>query len=172
MQLNPYGEGAVRLAVDLANHPPACADELGARCAAAGMMVNQPATESDLRRTKESIAHWWRVVDAPTPEARAAELNRMLRDASTHPRLRQHDDQGWHLHYRDDDVPLADVVRCLITVGTALHLATRGMTRLGRCAAHDCARAYADTTRNGLQRYCSPRCTNRDAVRRHRIRHA
>jgi predicted RNA-binding Zn ribbon-like protein len=29
---------------------------------------------------------------------------------------------------------------------------------------------YADLSRTGRQRYCSPTCANRDAVRRHRAR--
>ncbi|WP_311256759.1 CGNR zinc finger domain-containing protein [Microbacterium sp. ARD32] len=46
------------------------------------------------------------------------------------------------------------------------------MHRLGRCAASPCENVYADVTRNGRQRYCSVRCANRDAVRRHRARAA
>jgi predicted RNA-binding Zn ribbon-like protein len=44
------------------------------------------------------------------------------------------------------------------------------MDRINRYEAGDCARAFADTTRNGRQRYCSLRFANRDAVRRHRAR--
>nr|WP_279671977.1 CGNR zinc finger domain-containing protein [Flexivirga meconopsidis] len=45
------------------------------------------------------------------------------------------------------------------------------MHRLARCAVPECETAFADTTKNGKQRYCSPACANRDAVRRHRSRH-
>jgi predicted RNA-binding Zn ribbon-like protein len=62
------------------------------------------------------------------------------------------------------------VLRALLATGTATHLATRGMDRLGRCAAEGCTRVYADVSRNGRQRYCSARCGNTDAVRRHRGR--
>jgi predicted RNA-binding Zn ribbon-like protein len=44
------------------------------------------------------------------------------------------------------------------------------MDRLGRCAAADCGAPFADVSRTGRQRYCSPACGNRDAVRRHRSR--
>nr|BFE82193.1 hypothetical protein GCM10020093_047940 [Planobispora longispora] len=60
------------------------------------------------------------------------------------------------------------MLSALISVGTALHLVGRGMHRLRRCAAGECATIFADTSRTGRQRYCSQRCANRDAVRRHR----
>ncbi|WP_369124748.1 CGNR zinc finger domain-containing protein [Glaciimonas sp. Cout2] len=44
------------------------------------------------------------------------------------------------------------------------------MGRLGRCAANPCTHVIVDVSRNGTQRYCSPRCASRDAVRRHRAR--
>ena len=59
-----------------------------------------------------------------------------------------------------------------LSVGTALHLTERGMHRIGRCAASPCENVIVDVTRNGRQRYCSVRCANRDAVRRHRSRGA
>jgi predicted RNA-binding Zn ribbon-like protein len=74
------------------------------------------------------------------------------------------------VHYRDLNLRLGRVVAALVSVGTALHLAGRGMHRLGRCAATGCDGIVVDVSRNGLQRYCSPPCGNRDAVRRHRAR--
>lgn len=95
--------------------------------------------------------------------------------ATAYPRLTDHDDEGWHLHYRDDGRSLPQVLLAVISVGTALHLTTRGMNRLLRCAAgteegDDCRAVVVDVTRNGRQRYCSVRCANRSAVRRHRRR--
>ena len=172
MHLNPYGEDAVRLAVTLANDPPATAAELSARCRAAGLVPDLPVSADDLPATRESLASWLAVVDAAEPGERARLLNDMLRDASAHPRLTDHAGDGWHIHYRDPRQPLAAVLRTLIAVGTALHLAGRGIHRLGRCAADGCSRAYADLSRTGKQQYCSPACANRDAVRRHRARTA
>lgn len=71
-------------------------------------------------------------------------------------------------HYRDVDDDLPTVLDAVISVGTALHLTTRGMHRLGRCASPPCVNVIVDISRNGTQRYCSPRCASRDAVRRHR----
>ncbi|MGJ0184305.1 CGNR zinc finger domain-containing protein [Corynebacterium glyciniphilum] len=44
------------------------------------------------------------------------------------------------------------------------------MHRLGRCARENCDRVWADVTRPGTQQYCSSRCANTAAVRRHRSR--
>lgn len=170
MHLNPYGEDAVRLAAALANDPPATVPHLVERCQAAGLVIDMPVGPEDPARTRAFLGEWLAVVDAPDPAVRARLLNDLLRGATAYPRLTDHAGDGWHLHYRDPDVPLASVLRTLICVGTALHLTGRGIHRLGRCAAPACGLVYADLSRTGRQRYCSPACGNRDAVRRHRER--
>jgi hypothetical protein len=80
--------------------------------------------------------------------------------AAAHPRLTNHDGEGWHLHYRDADQTLPRVLSAVISVGTALHLTTRGIHRLARCEAgkspgEPCRRVVVDISRNGTQRYCS-----------------
>ncbi|WLW58231.1 CGNR zinc finger domain-containing protein [Streptomyces sp. YU58] len=172
MQLNPYGEDAVNLAADLANRPPRSADELADRCRAAGLVLERPVTAGDLDRTQAALHAWERIVDAVGEQERADLLNRMLAEAAAYPRLTCHADTGWHLHYRDAEQPLGAVLLTLFAVGTALHLTGRGMHRLRRCAVTECDHAFADTSRTGRQRYCSQRCANRDAVRRHRARTA
>lgn len=171
MHLNPYGEDPVRLAVDLVNYPPRTAVELGKRCTAAGVVVDVAPTPSDLQEVERFLALWLGVVDADSAELRAERLNRLLAQFSAYPRLTNHNPgEGWHLHYRDPDLSLAGVVRALISVGTALHLTGRGMTRLRRCALEECQSPFGDFSRGGRQRYCSPACANRDAVRRHRAK--
>ncbi|MDQ1202753.1 CGNR zinc finger domain-containing protein [Rhodococcus sp. SORGH_AS_0303] len=170
MHLNPYGEYAVQLAVDIVNSPPTDAVEFESRCLEAGMSDDTVAMHTDLARAEVFFEEWLGVVDAPTHEQRALALNALLAQTSAYPRLTNHADDGWHLHYRDPDLPLADVVRALVSVGTALHLVGRGMHRLGRCSADDCDRVYADFSRTGRQRYCGTACSNRDAVRRHRAK--
>jgi predicted RNA-binding Zn ribbon-like protein len=93
----------------------------------------------------------------------------MMAAAATHPRLTDHDGH-WHLHHRDDRATLAHALKAWGSVATATHLVTRGMGALGRCGAEDCTLLYADTSRAGTRRYCSPACANRSAVRRHRAR--
>ncbi|GAX54778.1 CGNR zinc finger domain-containing protein [Streptomyces olivochromogenes] len=170
MHLNPYGEDAVNLAADLANRRPAGTEELAERCRAAGLVLEHPATAQDLDRTQDALEAWEKVVDATDEHERAELLNRMLAAAAAHPRMTNHAGSGWHLHFRDDRQTLGSVLFSLIAVGTALHLTGRGMHRLRRCAVSECTTIFADTSRTGRQRYCSPRCANRDAVRRHRAR--
>lgn len=177
MQLNPYGEYAVLLAASLANDWPGDREGIVARTYEHGMTaVYAPASEHDHARTRAVIDDWLAVVDAATDEERARLLNRQMARATAYPRLTDHDG-AWHLHYRDDDQRLPHVLRAVIAVGTALHVTTRGMRRLHRCAAGEapgdpCRNVVVDITRNGRQRYCSVRCANRDGVRRHRARHA
>lgn len=172
MHLNPYGEDPVRLAVALVTDRPRTAEELAARSVAEGVVVDRQPTEKDLAEVDVFLDHWLEVVDADTRQLRADRLNRLLAESSAYPRLTDHIGDGWHLHYRDADLPLAGVLRALISVGTALHLTGRGMDRLHRCALVECARPFGDFSRGGRQRYCGPTCANRDAVRRHRSRKA
>lgn len=175
MQLNPYGEYAILLASSLADDWPADRDGIEARTREFGMTMGFTPTATDLDDTRAVIDEWLMIVDAGTDEDRARLLNTVMASAAAYPRLVDHDDEGWHLHYRDENQSLAHVLRAVISVGTALHLTTRGMHRLSRCAAgrtenDPCTNVVVDVTRNGRQRYCCVRCANRDAVRRHRAR--
>jgi len=170
MHLNPYGEYAVLLAASLANEWPDHRDGIEQRTREFGMTMAFDVASDDHVRTRRVVDAWLAVVDAEDDAARAAALNRQMAAAAAYPQLTDHDGEGWHLHYRDAGSSLPDVLEAVISVGTALHLTERGMHRLGRCAAAPCANVYVDITRNGRQRYCSVRCANRDAVRRHRAR--
>lgn len=176
MHLNPYGEYAVLLAASLANDWPADRDGIVRRTREYGMaMPYTGAGSDDHALTRVVIDDWLAVVDEPDPARRAELVNAQMAAAAAYPRLVDHDGEGWHLHYRDRDQALPHVLRAVIGVGTALHLSTRGMHRLRRCAAGQtpgdpCRNVVVDVTRNGRQRYCSVRCANRAAVRRHRAR--
>ncbi|MHA7270123.1 CGNR zinc finger domain-containing protein [Arthrobacter sp. HLT1-20] len=177
MHLNPYGEYAVLLAASLANDFPPDRAGLIERVRDFGMTMDFTPEEQDHPFVRRVIENWLAVVDAPSPGERAALLNAQMAAAAAYPRLTDHNGEGWHLHYRDENQTLAHVLRAVISVGTALHLTTRGMTRLGRCAAgaapgDPCSAVVVDVTRNGRQQYCSVRCANRAAVRRHRARTA
>ena len=172
MHLNPYGEYAVLLAVDLLWEPPTTGAQLQNRCEQAGLTVDLPGTDADVAQVADFLERWLAVVDAPDEQGRADALNMLLDASSAHPRLTNHAGDGWHLHYRRTGLRVSEQLASLISVGTALHLVGRGMHRLGRCALPECRRPFADVTRNGRQRYCSHPCANRDAVRRHRARSA
>lgn len=172
MHLNPYGEYAVLLAASLANDWPADRAGIEERTLELGMTQTFPPAPSDHAEVRAVIDDWLKIVDEPDPAARADLLNAELAATAAYPRLTNHDGEGWHLHYRDDVKSLPYVLRAVINLGTSLHLVTRGMSRLGRCQASPCTNVVADVTRNGRQRFCSVRCANRAAVRRHRARAA
>ena len=171
MHINPYGQDPVLLATALVNDPPSTVAELVDRCLAAGLAREWGPAPGDLAAVRTFLDRWTAVVDAGPGSERARMLNVLLAEGAGPPRLTDHDGH-WHLHHRDDGLGLAGVLHALIATGTATHLATRGMDRLGRCAADGCERVFADVSRNGRQRFCSARCGNTDAVRRHRRRGA
>ena len=168
MHLNPYGEYAVLLAASLANDWPEDRSGIEERTLELGMTMSFPPASGDHAAVRDILDEWLEIVDETEPDRRAALLNERLAAAAAYPRLTNHDGEGWHLHYRDDVPSLPFVLRAIINLGTALHLVTRGMNRLGRCAAAPCTNVVVDVTRNGRQRFCSVRCANRAAVRRHR----
>ena len=170
MHLNPYGEYAVLLAASLANDWPTDRGGIEERTREFGMTMAFAEEPDDHARTWAMVEDWLRVVDAEDDATRAGLLNEQLAAAAAYPHLTDHDGEGWHLHYREPVQTLPFVLRSVIGVGTALHLTGRGMHRLARCAASPCTNVVVDVTRNGRQRYCSVRCNNRDAVRRHRAR--
>jgi predicted RNA-binding Zn ribbon-like protein len=167
VHINPYGEGPVLLAVDLANDPAVDLDDLLRRCDAHDMLAEEVRPE-DFDGCRALIDAWLTVVDAEDVGARVERLNTLLAEHASHPRITDHAGSGWHIHYRESGATLTGQLAVLILTGTALHLTTRGMNRLGRCASSDCDAVFADVSRNGRQRYCSPRCGSREAVRRHR----
>lgn len=158
------------MAITLTNDRPTSVVRLVERCRAFGLVIDAPFDDADLVHTRAFIDEWLAVVETSEPADWARLLNVLLRGASACPRLADHAGDGWHLHYRDPGVPLAAMLRILICVATALHLSGRGMHRLGRCAAHGCDTSYADFSRTGRQRFCSPACGNREGVQRHRER--
>ncbi|WP_312168733.1 CGNR zinc finger domain-containing protein [Microbacterium sp.] len=170
MHLNPYGEYAVLLAASLADDFPADRAGIEERTLEMGMTMTFPPAPDDHEKVRAVVDDWLRIVDESDPSARARILNAQMAEAAAYPRLTDHDGEGWHLHYRDDVQSLPYVLRAIFAVGTSLHLVTRGMDRLGRCEASPCTHVVVDVTRNGRQRFCSVRCANRAAVRRHRAR--
>jgi predicted RNA-binding Zn ribbon-like protein len=165
---NRYSDLAVTLLADLANEPPRSVAELVRRCEEGGF-VAAPTHRADLASVRAFIDEWAHLADTAEPWERSRLLNAMMAEAATYPRMTNHDGH-WHLHHRDDGVTLAHALKAWGSVATATHLVTRGMTALGRCEADDCSRIYADVSRAGTRRFCSPACANRSAVRRHRAR--
>lgn len=112
--------------------------------------------------------------DPPDPTAdlaaTAVAVNALLADVAIGPHLSSHDGQGWHLHYAPPEASLVERVRSTTAFALAMLVSEYGAGRHGVCAADNCERVYADTSRNAARRYCSPACANRSAVAAHRAR--
>jgi predicted RNA-binding Zn ribbon-like protein len=102
-------------------------------------------------------------------EAAVAHVNDLLARVEVRPRLVDHG-YGLHLHHAPSGVPFVQRMRINTAVGVANLVADYGVGRSGVCAAADCDRVFADTSRNGRKRYCSDACANRANVAAHRAR--
>ena len=102
----------------------------------------------------------------------AEHVNAALAETRLTPRLVRHDAADWHLHAVADDRPLAE--RVLIETAMALIdvIRTDEGSRISVCADDTCEALALDLSRNRSKRYCSPTCTNRNAVAAYRARQA
>ena len=102
-------------------------------------------------------------------EAAVEHVNALLARIEMRPRLVDHG-HGLHLHHAPSGVPFVQRMRINTALGVANLVAEYGVGRSGVCAAADCDRVFADTSRNGRKRYCSDACANRANVAAHRAR--
>ena len=108
------------------------------------------------------------VYDAATVAKR---VNGLLSEAPVSPRLTNHDDYGWHVHYFAPGASLAEHIA--VDGGMALaHVVSMEETeRLRICDAPDCQAVLIDLSRNRSKRYCDARsCGNRLNVAAYRQR--
>lgn len=128
-------------------------------------------TTADLRgvrRLRETVRPVFTAADAATA---ATVVNRLVSQAGVTPRLTDHDDYDWHIHYFTPGASLAD--HLAIDCGMALaHVVAAGETeRLRVCEAPDCDQVLVDLSRNRSKRYCDARtCGNRLHVAAYRER--
>lgn len=105
------------------------------------------------------------------PAAVAARVNTLLAEAPVCPRLTDHDEYDWHIHYFAPGAGLAE--HLAVDAGMALaHVVAADQTdRLRVCAAPDCQAVLIDLSRNRSKRYCDARtCGNRLNVAAYRAR--
>ncbi|MEU9043381.1 MULTISPECIES: CGNR zinc finger domain-containing protein [unclassified Kitasatospora] len=128
-------------------------------------------TEDDLRRVHE-LRTRLREVFGTESTAEAAELvNAIVAAAGTTPRLTNHDDHDWHIHYFAPHAALGDHLAAELGMALAFILMAGERERLRRCEAPDCARVFVDLSRNRSRRYCDSRtCGNRLHVAAYRAR--
>ncbi len=101
----------------------------------------------------------------------ARRVNSLVAEAPVRPRLTNHDDYGWHVHYFAPGASLAD--HLAVDGGMALaHVVSADETdRLRICEAPDCQAVLIDLSRNRSKRYCDARaCGNRLNVAAYRER--
>ncbi|MGH2910475.1 MAG: CGNR zinc finger domain-containing protein [Solirubrobacteraceae bacterium] len=102
---------------------------------------------------------------------RAAEIaNRMLADARAVPQLVRHDELDWHIHAISSDAPLDR--RVIVETAMAMVDLVRAdeLSRLSVCADEGCDGLVLDLSRNRSRRFCSTRCSNRNAAAAYRAR--
>ncbi|MDN0198189.1 CGNR zinc finger domain-containing protein [Streptomyces sp. S.PNR 29] len=122
--------------------------------------------------TAEDIRAWSRlmrpVFEASSQAERCERINALLAEGAGTVYLTTHDNLRPHLHFAPDAQDLQSRVKAVTAGGLALFALQAEGERLGVCALGSCRTAFVDTSRNGRRAYCSPRCANTDAVRRHR----
>lgn len=122
--------------------------------------------------TSEAIRAWSRlmrpVFEASSQAERCQNINALLAGGAGSVYLTTHDNLRPHLHFAPDTQDLPSRVKAVTAGGLAIFALEAEGERLGVCALDSCRTAFVDTSRNGRRAYCSSRCANTDAVRRHR----
>ncbi|MFI0352740.1 CGNR zinc finger domain-containing protein [Actinomadura sp. 9N407] len=109
--------------------------------------------------------------EATDLETAVSLLNELLLRIPMHPHLADHDDPvGLHMHYAPPSADLAHRFRATTLMNLSELVCRHGLSRTGVCAAEDCDRVYADTSRAGRRRFCSEACANRTNVAAFRAR--
>lgn len=170
MQFDHDNMTGVRLSVDLVNLR---ADGEWTQDAVAAVLRGHEIRRIELDDGAVSGLHDWAELLRPpflttNVEDRCAAVNRLLADGTAGIYLTAHDDWRPHLHFTPETESLLSRVKAVTAGGLAVFTTEAEGARLGACAREGCPKVFADTSRGGRQSYCSPRCANTDAVRRHR----
>lgn len=123
------------------------------------------ASSEQLRQWSQRLFSAFDTADAWT---RCSAVNGLLQDGTSRAYLTMHDQLRPHLHFAPDDDDVVARVMAVTAGGLAIFMVESEGGRLGVCAREGCRTAFVDTSRNGRRSYCSARCGNTDAVRRHR----
>ncbi|WP_067892372.1 CGNR zinc finger domain-containing protein [Actinomadura chibensis] len=113
------------------------------------------------------------IIETETAEQAVAGASVLLGRAGRAPVLRRVDDGRWRWHVPTaPDAPLAAELAAVAAVGIAGTVRALGHDRFRACAAPGCRGVFADVSRAGRRRYCTPElCGNRLNVANHRARH-
>ncbi len=165
--------------VDLVNSAPECGGAEGLPDAASlrefvmrhhisGVRDSDFGDASGIYRVRERF----RAVFGPTdPVAVADRVNALVAQAPVCPRLTDHDEYSWHIHYFAPGATLADHLAVDGGMALAQVVAAGETDRLQVCDAPDCQAVLIDLSRNRSKRYCDARtCGNRLNVAAYRAR--
>jgi hypothetical protein len=101
----------------------------------------------------------------------AALVNRLIGRATVRPRLTNHDDYDWHLHYFSPEASLAEHLAVDGGMAIAQVITSDEIDRLRICEAPTCHAVLLDLSRNSSKRYCdASTCGNRLHVAAYRER--
>ncbi|MFE7119920.1 CGNR zinc finger domain-containing protein [Streptomyces sp. NPDC057654] len=170
MHFNHYGGEAARLAAALANGgEPWEPHELEPVLDAHGI-ADRRLTAAQVRQVWEWSRRLGACFGAQPLDLRCERINALLADSASRPYISLHDGTP-HLHYSSEGADPAAHIRAVTAAGLSYVACFASPDRLGRCAREECDRVYVDVSRNGRRAYCTLRCSNTDAVRRHRAHH-
>jgi predicted RNA-binding Zn ribbon-like protein len=175
MLFAPDTEATLRAAVDLVNSGEepdtlTSVEQLDAWYAAHRYTGRRDGDQAELEAVRALRPELRALLTCSRDEA-AERVNAMLAQVQALPQLVRHDDLDWHIHAISRDAPLdrrivAETAMAMIDLIRAVEL-----SRLSVCADDHCRRLVLDLSRNRSRRFCSTRCSNRNAAAAYRARH-
>ncbi|MEB8326667.1 CGNR zinc finger domain-containing protein [Dietzia kunjamensis] len=169
MQFNHDNMIGPLLAVELASLAGRGWDTQAAAAALHKFEVRDPALS---RAQSHQLLEWSHRLREPFEagdvESTCAAINCLLEAATSRAFLSTHDGMKPHLHFTADHDDAVARAKAITAGGLAIFAVESAGGRLGACTRHGCPEVFVDTSRNGRRAYCSARCGNYEAVRRHR----
>jgi predicted RNA-binding Zn ribbon-like protein len=127
--------------------------------------------DGDVEAVRRLRDRMWSVFSSQDDVEAAAMVNRLIGIAPVSPRLTDHDDYDWHVHYYSPGASLAEHLAVDGGMALAQVISVGERERLRVCEAPDCRSVLVDLSRNRSRRYCDARtCGNRLHVAAYRAR--
>ncbi len=127
--------------------------------------------ERDVDAVRALRGRMWAVFASQDDAGAAAMVNRLIGIAPVTPRMTDHDDYDWHVHYYAPGATLAEHLAVDGGMALAQVISAGERERLRVCEAPHCQSVLVDLSRNRSRRYCDARtCGNRLHVAAYRAR--
>jgi hypothetical protein len=127
--------------------------------------------ERDVDAVRALRGRMWAVFASQDDAEAAAMVNRLIGIAPVTPRMTDHDDYDWHVHYYAPGATLAEHLAVDGGMALAQVISAGERERLRVCEAPNCQSVLVDLSRNRSRRYCDARtCGNRLHVAAYRAR--